>query len=569
MDYSEEIDEFKEISREENYSEKVTKIASKLAIEKYNSQKGKNINLEMEINDNIKLVSDKINSVKEEMEKIIPGLRLPLDIEETIAEYLLMSIDGNGLQQLNDTTSMSITIFKEVVLPSKDKNEVLAYMQENHEKGISNQLEYDTIDEIFKIENAQVEMIKEKWSNIGEIIYIQERSDGTTMVFTNPDENSFVSQTDFDNEKEITELENKAYKEFERNRFGNQKTTEEDIQICRENMHGNGIDAYLRDTYSNLILYGVREIIDGSNNYATNRMNLLLEAINPQNANKNGYIEDQYTMIIKMGIYSRIMNDPYIDQNSEQMKCLKEKMREADAELYELIEKDPLILEKIQTSTQEPELLNAVIKHFETTDSISRDEFLDNIRTFSRNSTDLKFEKKYINTFADYQKQYEEEYRNYKLREERKAGVKPKSIEEKLKNKKIAFRRISKDKGVGIAVNSFFTKQMLESDSGETLQMIHEFFDPDNSNPEENFIELVNEDDIKIMTNRLNVLIENQSNKTAPYICELGKLIKELSERKKTNVISSENVDVKSVIENISGNASNIFGEQEKIDEGR
>ena len=88
------MDNFERMENQGSYSERITEIASRLAINKYNANKGKNVDLNSEIKDNVASVNNKINAIRIEIEKKIPGLDLPKDLDDTIAEYLIGAIDS-------------------------------------------------------------------------------------------------------------------------------------------------------------------------------------------------------------------------------------------------------------------------------------------------------------------------------------------------------------------------------------------------------------------------------------------------------------------------------------------
>lgn len=130
------MSEFEKKSNQRSYDEKITEIASKIAINKYNVFQGKNINLEAEISGNIDEVNTKINQVRNELEQKVPGLGLPKNINDTIAEYLLHSIDSgiSDISQLANQNSVSDQIFKDVVLPNSERSDVIACMKQNDKR---------------------------------------------------------------------------------------------------------------------------------------------------------------------------------------------------------------------------------------------------------------------------------------------------------------------------------------------------------------------------------------------------------------------------------------------------
>lgn len=149
------MDNFERMENQGSYNERITEIASRLAINKYNANKGKNVDLNSEIKDNIASVNNKINAIRIEIEKKIPGLDLPKDLDDTIAEYLIGAIDSGitEISQLAVEEGLSTEIFKGKILPNKDKEDVLGAMKKNEASGIEMRISEGEIVALYEQKN--------------------------------------------------------------------------------------------------------------------------------------------------------------------------------------------------------------------------------------------------------------------------------------------------------------------------------------------------------------------------------------------------------------------------------
>ncbi len=569
------MSKFEKMKNNRSYSEKVTEIASRLAINKYNVLQGKNIDVEKEINGNVEEVNAKINFVRKEIEKIIPGLSLPKNINDTIAEYLLTSIDSeiNTPEQLANDNSISIQIFKDVVLPSKDRSDIVACIKQNQANRVTNQISYSELESIFAKNKEQKEIkdIQSRWKGLGNIVGVQHHEDGSTTVFTDSEKYGFIDEADKETEMKIEDERSKMQNLFYDNRFKNGDEVRDAVEEFSGMLVGEGIDAALRLAYSNLVVHGAREFLDGNNPYASETLDKLLDSISPENSNKNGYMEDAYTMIMKMGIYNRFLNDPQIDQNSPEIQVLRNKMKVADPQLYDLMEREPQVLAKIQTAMQNKELLEVVGDLMRDSDSISRESFFGRVEELLEQHKDEPIDVKFTEEFRDYNKEFElekrqieDDKRTKENMDRKKETVKYQSYEEMVETKKNAYYRLAEKAGPGVAVSSLLSMDSIERDKGENLPILTNMFDFNKIGEEGNFVEAIDEKAVELMKKRLKELLKKQDDpKMAPYIYALGDLISKASERENIKVISAENVDVKSVIENIPGDRVDMFSREE------
>ena len=168
------MDNFERMENQGSYSERITEIASRLAINKYNANKGKNVDLNSEIKDNVASVNNKINAIRIEIEKKIPGLDLPKDLDDTIAEYLIGAIDSGitEISQLAIEEGLSTEIFKGNVLPNKDKEEVLEAMKKNEASGIGMRISEGEIVALYEQKKYKIpETLKELMPELNEEEY--------------------------------------------------------------------------------------------------------------------------------------------------------------------------------------------------------------------------------------------------------------------------------------------------------------------------------------------------------------------------------------------------------------
>lgn len=448
-----------------------------------------------------------------------------------------------------------------------------------------NQIEYSEIDDVYNKETrsgkidgkytaiSDLESLQNSWNGIGRITNAFQGEDGGYIVMVHSEEYDPVSEED-----RLAEIEIQKYQDQMRNlacKMRNHEGNPKDgIEEYNSMLNGYGIDAALRTAHTNLILYGAREILDVNNPYAWETFNSLLDAISPENAEQTGYLEDSYTMITKLGIYSRILNDPQIDQNSQRMQQLKEKMIKADPEIYALLERETQIVEKIQTITEKQDLIEAGLDLLGTIGALSREEFLEKIEAIREQLPNVQVDTKYTDKFRDYEAEYklEEDYRERERqgsenRARRRAELIARSSEpEVFERKKNTAMHLMEKSRVGVAVSTFFSSTAIENDNGQNIEIMSQLLDFDKVGEEGNFVDKITSQDIEMMKRKLKELLRDQDDQKTPYICALGDIISKSTEREKGKVISAENIDVKDVIENMSADRIGIF-EANKADE--
>lgn len=556
------MSEFKEMEVQEDYNEKITTIATKMAISQYNVMKGKNVNLDFKIAENIGSVKNKISQIYEEIEKKSLGITLPSNLNDTIAEYLLRTIKPGEfkIEEIGNIDIISTQILHKEILVDQEKKHI--YDEKKAQQTVSqNMLNSDTSIE-----------------EIGKIIESYKLNDGTEIVFLDPLDERFripVGES-LDIEKEILEEEIRLSKVDEDFAFGN-INLETAINRYKEDMNGLKLDARLRKEYERLEAFGAIELVrnDNANNeYNREKLKLLLDAIRPEKAQENGFVNDSYTMSMKLAIYSRIMNDPIMQENGEYQNEILSTLKEADPELYALLEREPKILEIMQTISKCKNPSDAAIIIFGDSEPRSADEFLETMEKLAIKNRNIPINPDVTKGFGKYKKEYIEDLREKARQEERNKEkerierMKNAPYEERVKYKKEQIIRNIEKTGIGPAIMATFSFNMIDRDSGEVLDIMGELLDFDEVGQDGNYASQISSKEIELMRRRLDSLLEHQTEERKPYIMFLGNVINRASELEKSKVISAENVDVKGVIENISSEDVELFGKLNKEDDG-
>lgn len=589
---------------QDDYNGKIRTIASKMAVNKYNYFQGKGINLDEEISGNLDLVKNKISQIYKTIEEKIPGLDLPRDLNDKIAEYLLMNLkpDTVEINQVDNNGELSERIFKREVLGNKDQEEIDAHISK---KSFNSDYSYSESDRMENQDEKQENLsekyhgldgdlfreipidddIIEQYKDIGNVTAVFEDTDGGKIVFLDPNNEKYkIPEDEADEvEEEIFLKQRETEKNDENAKYGIDIDVKQCITNYKKNLHGLGIDGKLRAMYRNLVTSGAIEVVSNDsqyNEYRRESLYALLDSVKKENAVENSYDEDSYTLITKLGIFSRLMNDPIMQIDGEYQKELHDRLRNTDPELYSLLERDPKILEKIQTRGNTKYLMNAIIEIFGTSDSKSRGDFFQMAEEVSRTVDDKEIEEEVTDGFEN----YENDYKNFlieKRNQEKRYRIKC-ALEAKMNNpidmeqipmsirinmRKSTIEKLIKKAGVGTAINSFFTLKRINGDRGQTLEAVNELLNFDEIGNEGNYVSQITDKDIQIMRDQLNVLLENQNEKIAPYICVLGDIIAKASEREKAKIISADNLKTEEIVSKF-GDGTDILKMRERK-EGR
>ena len=574
------MDENQVVAEYGEYGEKIRAIASKLAINKYNTFQGKGVDLELEISSNVDMVNKKITQIYKEIQNKIPGLDLPKTLNDTIAEYLLRQVSAGifEINQIDNKGSISNQILQYEVLAKKDFDEVEHYSSnvstpeqtsepketEKDSKEVSLSEKYHGVDDsMFTETDIDPKMAEEYEENIGEIKKVFEVEDGRKIVFVDPIDEKYKIP-----ENEADEVEEEIYlKQFqtqmldEKVKLGVDVDIDECIDEYKKGLFGLGIDAKLRAEYGKIISFGAIQMLSDDtpyNKYCRETFFALLDSMKKENALENGYEEDSYSLATNLGIFSRILNDPAMKTQGPMQDELRARLRDADPELYALLERDPLILEKMQTSGKTTEPINAMIELVGSSVPIGREEFFQKMDELSRSVDEKAIDIKYTKDF-DY---YEEFHKDYVLNRKgemsknvirkelakRKDTIETMSPEVRKRVRKESIQRMIEKAGVGSAVNSYFTLNRIEGDKGQTIDAINELLNFDEIGEEGNYVEQITSKDIEMMKDQLQVLIEHQNEKIAPYICTLGDIISKASEREKSKILSVKDIKTEDIV---------------------
>lgn len=549
------MNEFKEMDVQSDYKEKVSTIATKLAINKYNAMQGKNVNLNSEIDVNIQLVNNKISQIYNEIKNELIGINLPKDLNDTIAEYLLRSIKPGEfkIEKIGNTEKISQKIVFDEILKDEEKKEIYIENKEN-EISILNELSND-----------------KKIEDIGTVIETITLENGTEFVFINPYDERFRIPENESKDVEI-EIMNEQCRigELEQDFAFGKIDLETAIGEYKEGLNGLKLDARLRNVFGVLELFGAIELVrDDSpmNQYRRESLFALLEATKAENAEANGFEEDSYTMAMKLGIYSRILNNPAMNVNGKYQNEIKRKMKEANPELYMLLEKEPKVLEIIQTISGTDNPSDASIIIFGDSEPRSKEEFLQKMKELAEKNREIPLDPNVTKASKDYVKQngayFIELREEEKRREHREYLERIRSLpyEEKVQYRKNQIISNIEASGIGIAIASTFSKNMLDMDNGEIVEAIEEIFDFNDLDKTGNYVRQITAEDIELMKRRLDSLLEYQTEENRPYIMALGNIIKGATELEKGKILSADNIDVKTLIDGISNESPKEFDE--------
>lgn len=524
------------------------------------------------------------NTYKSICNNIPPTMQVPEGLDMVVAKMIRKDVEDNGVSVISNTTSTEKNIMKALNLPSRFDEErenpkpadTLRQDMMYGEASIEENIKDTSLSERFHgIDDSKYRTIpiddatREEYKELGEINEIIEKADGTKIIFIDSiDENYKIPDGEDDEvEKEITlkeidiqDLDNDVKNDLNPN-------LEFKVQEYKKFLNGLGIDAALRHTADKLIGHGAIFVLSEDNSYNEYRRQTLyelLDAISPENAQQNDYQEDSYTMMAKSVIYSRILNDPMMKIDGKIQQELREKMQKADSKLYSLVEKNPQFLETLQTVIGERHYLSALIKCMGNT-PVDKEAFLENMESFCELNQGIEIDNSVTNGYDDYEEGYKAFLEDWKYREE-SFKSKEERDQRKAKNilttrkRKIPFnvivrsktntiQRLIDKKGVGIAISSIFLPENIAKDKGQSIYALKNIFDFDKIGEKGNYVDKIEAKDIELMRACVQKLIDNQNDKSQPYIVALGKIVKKASEREKGKIFSADKVDVKDIVE--------------------
>lgn len=579
-----------EYMEDKSYDSMISTIATKLAVNKYNLLKGKKVNFDAEKQANELEVVNKISSVRKEMESKIPGLTLPKDISSIIAEQIMISLDANvtDISQIGKENRFSDHIFEVAVLPKLDMDDVKACIKANEENGIENAYLYAQISAMHEYANnpeKEMELLKielpdtmrdladkytfyvpkdgEEYNNYGEKVnFVVKCNNGDKIVITdskNPKHNVSKEHSMIIAEIEARRVELGEIKYICNEYPGNQELIDNKMKEYDDGLTGYAFDAVLEDVYEDIESYGVGILFDEDDQFSTRRLDILLSALQPEEASRRGLKDDSFAGMKKFGIMSQVYNYTLSNPEDERAKVALEKLKEIEPRLYSILKKDNFALEKLQTLAQN-DYLDAVVAFLtETTDGIDKNAFIDCIEQVLENNKNLKIDNNYITPKIDYVKDIKpEKDKARRLRiEEANKSPKRHSKEEMLEIKKKSLIKMAEKNGVGKMLETNFVPMMIRDK--ELIEAVEEFLDPNKFGEENNLLGQLTLEDMDGLKNTISRLsqIESETSqrdlKVEGLIQFLGETIsRETLRLKQEPLISAENVPAEQIFEQFS-----------------
>lgn len=485
---------------------------------------------------------------------------------------------------INELSNIAIDIAVETFIPptinENDMKEVAAFgvaQTMSNGLGDENNVLNDQIDS--RITTLKPEEIPISVEDIGSVVAAYRSDDGRTYVLVDPEDPKigFADENDKDNEKEI--LKKYSYISSlcsDAERFP--EKTDENLELITNVLEGLGIDAALRYLREKAFSNNGNKFFDKDNSFYREFLKRTLEAT----AKDKSFAADNYTTIEQIAIFTEILRNPMMrDGEPEIIKELTETMEKANPDVYALVKKDPNIYSKLEAISELKCMEN------KSNDSDKKDmmvgpetiaiDIAGNTNPISPAETLEKIENIILNMDSkevdDYMSQKEEAERK-KMRnqektqnflEDRRVHWKNLDIQDTIGRKRAAIISSMRKNGIGIAVSSFFSEGSLKTDNGEIPMIMSQLLDFENNDENNEFINMITSDDIRIMKKRLENLIENQDNEKKEYICVLGKIVSNAVEKDK---ILSADIAVPRLIEE-AGEENPIFTEHGDVDEGR
>lgn len=150
------------------------------------------------------------------------------------------------------------------------------------------------------------------YDDLGKIRRVFEYEDGSKIVFIDPKNTLYkIPEGEPDEvEEEIMLKQMENEKLYQNIVYSNGKIDlMELIEEYKNGLKGLGIDAALREMYGRIVSKGAIEFLRDDNEinqYDRDTLFELLDAITPENSERNDYQEDSYTMVYKLGIFFKI-----------------------------------------------------------------------------------------------------------------------------------------------------------------------------------------------------------------------------------------------------------------------
>ena len=478
----------------------------------------------------------------------------------------------------NIAVDVAVDVFASPTVDGNDIKDVAAF---GVAQAITNGFRDNTINDQIdsRVTTLNPEDIPIPVDDIGSVVAAYRGDDGRTYVLVDPEDSrfGFANDNDKENEKEIA----KRYSYISSlccdvERFP--EKANENLALITKNIEGLGIDAMLRYLREKVFSTNGNKFFDKDDSFYRELLKRTLDATKKDKS----FAADNYTTVEQLAIFCEIMRNPMMrDGDQKVIKELTEMMEKANPKVYALAKKDPDLYSKLEAISELKSMEN------KTNDNDKKDmiigpetvaiDIAGNTNPISPNETIEKIEDIMVNIDSqkidDYMIQKKEaEERKARAQEKtqnflvnRRVTWKNMGVEDTIGRKRAAIINSMRKNGVGIAVSSFFSEGSLKTDNGEIPMIMSQLLDFENNDENNEFINMITSEDIRIMKERLEKLLENQDDKKKEYICTLGKIVSNAVEKDK---ILSADAAVSKLIEEV-GEENPIFTEPEGVDEER
>lgn len=483
---------------------------------------------------------------------------------------------------INELSNIAVDVAVDVFAsPTVDGNDIKDVAAFGVAQAITNGFRDNTINDQIdsRVTTLNPEDIPIPVDDIGSVVAAYRGDDGRTYVLVDPEDSrfGFANDNDKENEKEIA----KRYSYISSlccdvERFP--EKANENLALITKNIEGLGIDAMLRYLREKVFSTNGNKFFDKDDSFYRELLKRTLDATKKDKS----FAADNYTTVEQLAIFCEIMRNPMMrDGDQKVIKELTEMMEKANPKVYALAKKDPDLYSKLEAISELKSMEN------KTNDNDKKDmiigpetvaiDIAGNTNPISPNETIEKIEDIMVNIDSqkidDYMIQKKEaEERKARAQEKtqnflvnRRVTWKNMGVEDTIGRKRAAIINSMRKNGVGIAVSSFFSEGSLKTDNGEIPMIMSQLLDFENNDENNEFINMITSEDIRIMKERLEKLLENQDDKKKEYICTLGKIVSNAVEKDK---ILSADAAVSKLIEEV-GEENPIFTKPEGVDEER
>ena len=392
--------------------------------------------------------------------------------------------------------------------------------------------------------NSKLEMKKVEFLKSGKF----KLSNGVIINYVDVKDSRFACKPeDAAEDMEILNHENDidiVFNSFENNENDINKSLELLKRIVDLN---NGRDAALKYFNSKIELDGIEFIT--KNELGKAFFKNMSEILKSDRENGEGIDDDNYTIFSKMELFTRVrkgFNEGKI--KLDEFQVLENQMRAMDPQLYEMIEKNPSILEKIQREHFDDKDVNSnnsqelAIKFFGKSEAISREETLGELLEYVKNNPECKLE-----PTGDVPEPKGEEL---VIEPSKKIPYIPPETSKKTPrdiielNKRLlckCYERNGIEGTLRAAFKNSTAAQLNAKSKNAWMETISEMLDVEKIGTEESIIR--NESDFVALKEHLKEICKEEYAHT--YAAKLGNVVKNISDReKKTSLFKVEPVEI-------------------------